>query len=289
VLCESKADAERIIITLKEWLAIRGLQLSEEKTQIVHLTQGFDFLSFHIRLYSDIRRRRGEIRLITPSKEAVKRHRDKMREEWLLLKGKPAIQVVQKLTPKITGWANYFKHQVATATFQKLDSWMFRRECRYVSHHHPNRSRKWGHKRYWGKLNPRRNDNWVFGDKRTGRYLPKYQWTLIARHPKIKGRASPDDPSLKEYWKQRTADKTKELSPSYQKIAQNQEIICPICGETLHNGEELQKDHIVPRHKGGGNGYDNYQLLHTDCHKQKTAVDWSKREPTRKWLRKWLA
>jgi RNA-directed DNA polymerase len=115
-------------------------------------------------------------------------------------------------------------------------------------------------------------------------------WTKIERHPKVRGTASPDDPSLKEYWAERTKAGAKELkTPSLQKVAKDQGHICPVCGETLYNGEELQLDHIVPRHKGGKDSYDNYQLLHLDCHKQKTAVDLSKREPTRKWLRKWLA
>jgi RNA-directed DNA polymerase len=289
VFCENKTDAEQVIDTLNKWLTMRGLALSEDKTRIVHLTEGFDFLGFNIRQYNSVRSRTGAIRLITPSKEAIQRHRDMMRDEWLQLSGKPVAKVVKTLKPKITGWANYYRHQVATATFNKLDMWMFRRECRYVKRTHPNRSKKWRNKRYWGKLNPRRKDIWVFGDKRTGAYLAKYAWTKIVRHIKVKGTASPDDPSLKNYWKERANAKAAELNPSRLRIAQNQDHACPVCGETLYNGEELQKDHVQPRHKGGMERYDNYQLLHEDCHKQKTAVDWSKREPTQKWLRKWLA
>ena len=44
VFCESREDAERVVDLLKEWLATRGLRLSEAKTRIVHLTEGFDFL-----------------------------------------------------------------------------------------------------------------------------------------------------------------------------------------------------------------------------------------------------
>jgi RNA-directed DNA polymerase len=289
VLCKSKADADQVIEILKEWLAIRGLSLSEDKTQVVHITTGFDFLGFNVREYSDIRRRKGAVRLIKPSKEAVRHHRDKMRDEWIKLRGKPVAQVVNTLAPKIRGWANYYRHQVAKRTFNYMDYWMFMRECRYAKYTHPHHSVKWRSKRYFGKLNKKRDDNWVFGDKRTGAFLPKYAWTEIERHPKVRGTASPDDPSLKEYWTERTKARAKELKPSLRKVAKNQEHVCPICGETLYNGEELQQDHIVPRHKGGKNSDDNYQLLHLDCHKQKTAVDRSKHEPTRKWLRKWLA
>lgn len=50
VLCESREDAEEVIRTLKVWLKERGLELSEEKTRTVHLTEGFDFLGFNVRL-----------------------------------------------------------------------------------------------------------------------------------------------------------------------------------------------------------------------------------------------
>jgi RNA-directed DNA polymerase len=289
VLCNTRYHAEQVIRTLKGWLAERGLSLSEEKTRIVRLTEGFDFLGFNIRQYPVVYRRRGAICLIKPSKEAVQRHRNEMREEWASLKGKPVATVINALGPKIRGWANYHRRVVAKQTFQNLDRWMFRRECRYVSFSHPGRPRKWTQRRYWGKLAEERNDHWVFGDKSTGAYLPKYAWTKIVRHVKVKGRASPDDPSLKEYWKERSKAGAKDLRPSYQKIAQTQDHTCPICGETLYNDEELQKDHVQPRHRGGSDSYDNYQLLHADCHKQKTAVERTKREPTRRWLRKWLA
>jgi len=289
VFCKSKTDAERVIDILGNWLAERGLTLSGEKTRTVHLTQGFDFLGFNVREYGSTKTQRGKVRLIKPSKEAIQRHRDKMRDEWARLKGKPIAKVVETLSPKIKGWANYYRHQVASRVFKSMDDFMHKREWRYANHTHPNKPKKWKKDRYWGKFDARRKATWVFGDKHTGAYLPKYAWTKSSElHVKVKGRASPDDPTLKDYWAHRNKARAKNLIPSYQKIAQNQDQVCTICGETLYNGEELQRDHVLPRHKGGKDSYDNYQLLHLDCHKQKTAVDWSKREPTQKYLRKWL-
>src|SRR5262249_25125351 len=52
VFCESCADAEQVAEQiLPAWLSQRGLSLSAEKTRIVHLTEGFDFLGFHVRHY----------------------------------------------------------------------------------------------------------------------------------------------------------------------------------------------------------------------------------------------
>src|SRR5262249_35923383 len=47
--CESQVDAQRVKEDLSEWLTERGLNLSEEKTRVIHLTEGFDFLGFTIR------------------------------------------------------------------------------------------------------------------------------------------------------------------------------------------------------------------------------------------------
>ena len=55
---------------------------------------------------------------------------------------------------------------------------------------------------------------------------------------------------------------------SYQKIAQKQGFVCPVCGESLFNDEPLQKHHTIPLHHGGDSRYDNLELLHYYCHQQ---------------------
>jgi len=135
-------------------------------------------------------------------------------------------------------------------------------------------------------MNKGRKDNWVFGDKHTGSYLLKFKWIKIERHVLVKGRSSPDDPSLQAYWKAREKAKAKELAPGRKKLADNQKGICTICGESLFNGEEIQKDHITPRDQDGQDSNDNAQLVHLYCHQQKTAMDRSKPGLFREWLRK---
>jgi RNA-directed DNA polymerase len=50
-LCASRAQAEQVKARLAGWLQPRGLAFNEAKTQIVHLSEGFDFLGFSIRRY----------------------------------------------------------------------------------------------------------------------------------------------------------------------------------------------------------------------------------------------
>lgn len=269
VFCESKADAEQAVQKLTDWLRQRGLTLSAEKTRIVHLTEGFDFLGFNIRHYEAPQTSRSGYKLlIKPSAQSVQRIREKLRDEWLRHRGINVEAVIQHLNPIIRGWAKYFRIGVTSATFSALDDWMFRRECRYVKHTHPTKPWYWRKQKYWGKLNPQREDNWVFGSKYTGRYLLKFGWFKIERHILVQGKASPDDPTLRDYWRKRNAAKAKDLIPSHQKIAHQQHHVCRLCGETLYNDEELHVHHNEPRRKGGKDSYSNLTLIHLYCHQQ---------------------
>ena len=49
ILCETKEDALEAKKEISQWLSVRGLSLSEEKTKIVHVTEGFDFLGWNFR------------------------------------------------------------------------------------------------------------------------------------------------------------------------------------------------------------------------------------------------
>jgi RNA-directed DNA polymerase len=268
VFCESKEDAEELVQILEGWLKEKGLELSPEKTKIRHLSDGFDFLGFNIRQYRSQHAQTGWKLLIKPSKESVQNLRDKLRKTWYSLKGQNISAIVRKLNPVIRGWANYYRIGVSGKTFSKLDNWMFRREVRYVNHTHPKKPKYWKKDRYWGKLIPNKQDNWVFGDKQKGLYLLKFSWFNIERHVLVKGRASPDDPNLREYWQKRSAAKIKDLMPSRKRMAKEQMGICPVCGESLFDDEELQVHHKKLIKEGGTDSYGNLQLLHLYCHQQ---------------------
>lgn len=270
---ESKEDAEHVQKILVEWLAERGLTLSEEKTRIVHLTEGFDFLGFNIRHYpAPQTSRTGWKLLIKPSKESVQAVQKKLKEIWMKGKGANVQGVLAKLNPIIRGWANYFRTVVASEIFHKLDRWMFYRANRYAKWQHPKKPKHWRQQKYWGRLNLDRSDRWVFGDKATGGYLLKFGWFPIERHTLVKGTASPDDPQLKGYWEQRQAAKAKDLTFSKQKLAKRQKDRCLECGESLFNDEELQVHHRLAKSLGGTDVYGNLALVHLLCHQHIHAV-----------------
>jgi len=205
VFCETQEDAQECARILGEWLAERGLKFSEEKTRVVHLQDGFDFLGFTIRRYKDRRTATGWKLLITPSKESVGKIKENLRAIWRHGLHWPLDALLSRLNSVVRGWANYFRTQVASATFNSLDRWMFHRQVRFVRRIHRGKNWVWLRKRYWSLEHPTRRDRWVFGSPATGRYLQKFRWVRIQRHTMVKGTASPDDPALQDYWAKRRA------------------------------------------------------------------------------------
>lgn len=188
VFCENKEDAEESVQTISEWLGETGLTLSTQKTRIIHLSKGFDFLGFNIKHYALTNTKTGWKLLIKPSKKSLQAIRQELRQNWLNLKGQEVEAIIAKLNPIIRGWSNYFRIGVSSEAFNKLDSWMFLREKRYAKRMHPKKSDKWRKTRYWGRLNLDNGDNWVFGNKHTGTLLQKFSWNKIERHTLVKGK-----------------------------------------------------------------------------------------------------
>ena len=193
VLCHSQEQAAQVKAQLAEWLAPRGLAFNEDKTKIVHLSEGFDFLGFNVRRY------RAKL-LIKPSKAAVGRLRERLASEMRTLRGGNAMAVIARLNPVVRGWAAYYRGVVSSRLFRWLDSYLWKLLYKWARWRHRNKPKCWVVGRYFGKFNKFRNDHWVFGDRDTGAYLVKFSWTAIERHVLVKGTASPDDPALAGYW-----------------------------------------------------------------------------------------
>lgn len=139
VFCQTREDAEKGINSIKEWLKPRGLELSQEKTRITTIQEGFDFLGFTARVVPTKKNKSGLKVLITPSKKSVLHIKDRLRDEWIALAGHNVKAVLTKLNPIIRGWANYFRPEVSSRTFAKLDRYNFIREVRFIKRTHPNK------------------------------------------------------------------------------------------------------------------------------------------------------
>jgi len=99
---------------IEAFLRSRGLELSDEKTKVTHIAQGFDFLGQNIRKYS------GKL-LITPARKSVKALLDKVRKIVNGNKSATKANLILNLNPVIRGWAMYHRHIVSKARFTWID------------------------------------------------------------------------------------------------------------------------------------------------------------------------
>lgn len=209
---ESKEVLEEIKAELIVFLRERGLELSEEKTLITHIKDGFDFLGFNIRKYGN-----GKL-LIKPSKKSQKKFAEATHEVIYHMRAAKQTDVIGKLNPKIMGWANYFRYVSSKVVFSKLDHIIFLQLKRWATRRHHNKSLKWIADKYWHHDGKR---GWIFGvkgkDKKgqeTVFRLNQLTQTQILRHTKIKSEANPFDPRYDEYFKQRHLCRTRPLKCS---------------------------------------------------------------------------
>jgi len=200
VTAANREILEEIKILLTDFLAQRGLELSEEKTLITHISDGFDFLGFNIRKYN------GKL-LIKPSKKSQKKITEKLHEVIFNNKSASQCQLIELLNPVITGWGNYFRHAVSKEVFAKTDHILFGQLKRWVFRRHSRKSKGWVLEKYFKSEDSRK---WIFkdtleinGDKQIF-VLKKMADIPIVRHIKIKSDANPFDPQWDTYFERRS-------------------------------------------------------------------------------------
>jgi len=128
-------------------LAPMGLRLSEEKTKIVHIDEGFDFLGFRIR--RDTRRGSTKRFVYTyPSKKALASIKAKVRAVTKQNTNQPLSKILGQLNAILRGWTNYHKHGAASATFSYLRHFSMWRVVRWLRRRHPRANWKQLRRRY---------------------------------------------------------------------------------------------------------------------------------------------
>ncbi|MGO9277015.1 MAG: group II intron maturase-specific domain-containing protein [Streptosporangiaceae bacterium] len=283
VLCCSQEQAGQVKARLAEWLAPRGLAFNEDKTRIVCLSEGFDYLGFNVRRYH-------RKLLIKPSKAAIRRLRERLASEMRVLRGSNAAAVIAVLSPVIRGWAAYYRGVVSSKVFHSLDTYLWRLTFKWARWRHRNKPRHWIVGRYFGAFNRFRNDRWVFGDRDSGACLVKFSWTGITRHVVVKGAASPDDPALASYWAERRKKVKPPLDGYTLRLLTRQDARCPLCGEHLLSADQppqspeqwerwwqhvtrkaIAASYLVHDGRPGPGGGDPTRLVHASCHRSHRA------------------
>lgn len=181
------------------FLAERGLRLSEQKTVLTHISQGFNFLGHTVRKYEDKL-------LITPAKSKVEAMREKISELIHSAVGLSQEALLRQLNPRLRGWANFYRHGASQRTFDRLDYYVYKRLWRWISRRHGgSKSTAWKRRKYFSVA-----ADGTFGVRlRTvegeSRVLSLYRTasTKIQRHIKVKGNANPYDHNYTQYFQMR--------------------------------------------------------------------------------------
>jgi RNA-directed DNA polymerase len=131
-------------------IAPLGLRLAPEKTRVVHIDEGFDFLGFHIRRM----RKRGTNKhyvYTTPSRTSVQKARNRLRERtYRSTRNKDLDELITSLNRFLRGWANYFRHGVSKATFNAIDHHAWWRLAGWIRRKHHLTSRSQLRRRFCG-------------------------------------------------------------------------------------------------------------------------------------------
>ena len=126
-----------------QFLRERGLELSQEKTLITHIEDGFDFLGQNVRKYN------GKM-LITPSKKNVADFLADIREVVKATQGDYGRSTWYYCsTRKSDGWAMYHRHICAKETFGDVDSAIFKVLWWWCKRRHPEKGKAWVARKYF--------------------------------------------------------------------------------------------------------------------------------------------
>jgi RNA-directed DNA polymerase len=133
----TRDDAEALRDEVSTVLAPMGLRLSEEKTRVCHIDEGFDFLGWRIQRRA-WRGRTGKRAVYTyPSKKALASIMDKVRSLTRRAKHRTLADLLRRLNPTLRGWCNYFRHGVSKRTFSYIDHYAFWRIVGWIRKRHP--------------------------------------------------------------------------------------------------------------------------------------------------------
>lgn len=255
---------KQCIPLIEEFLRPRGLELSQEKTKITHIEEGFDFLGQNIRKY------KGKL-LIKPSKKSVKTFLGKIREVVKKNQQAKTGNLIATLNPIIRGWANYHRHVCAKRTFASVDNAIFKLVWQWAKRRHPCKPRSWIKEKYFKSV---KNRNWIFsGETTDGREFQLIQAADVAikRHIKIRGDANPYDPKDEHYFDERLKRKWllgEKGRGRLRLLWLQQKGICLACQLKIIYSDGWELHHIIRRMDGGSDNLDNLMLLHPNCHHQ---------------------
>jgi RNA-directed DNA polymerase len=260
VLARSRRQLERVVLPrLREFLAARGLRLSDEKTRVVRDTRGFDFVGRHFKRLSPTKF------LVRPRRSSIRAHLDAL-SQLFRNRALPVGVQIRKANAIIRGFCNHYRTDHSYRVFQRLTYWTLRAFCKWVAR----RSGRMTTAQAYHRLTR------VNGQKFTmpTAYTPEGKMvSLLAHHRfrrvrfhKVQGANSPLDPRLEAYWEERRTQALyrRALADARQLqryLLRRQNYRCAITGLPLEDLALVDIHHITPKRVGGNDDWGNLCLV----------------------------
>lgn len=253
ITAATKEIAEEAKELIRAFLKTRGLELSEEKTEITHINDGFDMLGWTFRKF------KGKL-IVKPSKKSIKNFVASL-SETILKRGKAWKQevLIEKLNQQIRGWANYHQSVCASEAFAHIDYVLYELLWRWAKRRHPHKGRWWVSLNYWHR---RGNRNWVFSTE--DKELLRVDHISIVRHTKVRIDAIPYFDT--QYFLDRKFEHgMKRLSGRFKLIWKNQKGCCYHCGMPMEISDDREIFFKVAKSVGGKDEVPNMAYVHKSC------------------------
>ena len=231
IILQPKDDAAKILEKISEFLAARGMKVSEKKTKITATTDGFDFLGWHFKVQKN-----GKFRSI-PSVDNYKAFRKKVKE--IVNNSNYGAKVkAEKLAPIVRGWRNYHKNCKMDGT---------RNSLYFIQ------------KRTFKVFNKESKQNRYSSKTLLDKAFPAVPYSEN-KHINVKGNKSPYDGDI-VYWSER---KSKLYDGNTSKALKRQHHSCKTCGLKFVGDEKVHLHHVDGNHSNWKR--DNLVAIHESCH-----------------------
>jgi RNA-directed DNA polymerase len=231
IILKPEDDANAILDGISQFLAQRGMKVSERKTKITATTDGFDFLGWHFKVQKN-----GKFRS-TPSVENYKAFRKKVKH-IVNNSNYGATVKAEKLAPVVRGWRNYHK-------YCKMDG--SRNSLYFIE------------KRAYTVFNRETKQNRYSSKTLLDKAFPTVPYSEN-KHISVKGNKSPYDGDI-AYWSER---KSKLYNGTTSKAIKKQNRKCVACGLTFIGEEKVHLHHVDGNHDNWDKK--NLVAIHESCH-----------------------
>ena len=231
IILKPKDDAEKILESISQFLAERGMNVSEKKTKLTATTEGFDFLGWHFKVQTN-----GKFRC-TPSVENYKAFRQKVKN-IVNNANYGATVKVEKLAPVVRGWRNY--HRFGKMKGSRFSLW-------FIS------------KRAFNVFNKEPKQNRYSVEKLIEKAFPPVLYSEN-KHANVRGEKSPFDGDL-AYWSKRNS---KLYDGATAEVLTRQKHRCGYCGSKTLSDEKVHLHHVNGNHNNWNRN--NLLAIHESCH-----------------------